>query len=60
MATELRHIIHDAQTCSALINGKYVPARPLTWSRLNFWRRLKDAWLVLTDKADAVIWPEGQ
>jgi len=37
--------------------GKWVPARPLVGP----WRwRLRDAWAVLTGRADAFIWPGGQ
>lgn len=43
--------------CQKEINGKWVPARPILGS---FWSRLKDAWQVLTGKADAFTWPEGQ
>ena len=42
------------QTC---INGKWVPARPLP---AFFRHRLQAAWAVLTGKADAFTWPEGQ
>ena len=47
-----------ASTESAEINGRWVAARPLgfaSWSH-----RIKAAWMVLTGKADAVKWPEGQ
>ena len=39
------------------INKRWVPARPLNSS---FWERIRDAWAVLTGRADAFIWPEGQ
>lgn len=45
---------------SALINNKWVPARPINYKYTSLWRRLKLAWLVFTRKADVVIWPEGQ
>ncbi len=35
------------------INGKWYPARPITWNN-----RFTIAFLVLIGKADAVIWPE--
>jgi hypothetical protein len=47
---------HCAQT-KALISGKWVPARPLIQP---FIVRLRAAWLVMTGRADAVIWPEKQ
>lgn len=39
------------------INRRWVPARPLTGG---FRFQLKAAWAVLTGKADAFVWPEGQ
>ena len=44
-------------TQTEIKKGKWVPSRPLTGC-LNW--RLKDAWEVLTGKADAFVWPEGQ
>ena len=41
----------------AEINGKWVDARPVSGP---FWLRVKAAWAVLTGKADAFVWPEGQ
>lgn len=37
-----------------LVGGQYVAARPATYSSIT--RRLQATWLVLTGKADAVIW----
>lgn len=39
-------------------DGRWVPCRPsgmplVTW-------RVRAAWLVLTGRADALVWPEGQ
>ena len=45
---------------TAEINGKWVPARGENYKFDSFWDRLKDAWAVLTKKADAFKWPEGQ
>jgi len=39
---------------SACIDGVYVPARPIAFG--GWWYRTKDAWAVLTGKADAVRW----
>lgn len=42
---------------STEINGRWVSARPyVLWSV----QRLRDAWAVLTMRADAFTWPEGQ
>lgn len=49
--------IHNLLDCTAEINGKWVPCRPLNFFILN---RFKLAWMVFTGKADALVWPEGQ
>lgn len=41
---------------SCYINNRWVPARP---KYPFFFRRLKNAWMVATGKADAFIWPEN-
>lgn len=54
------HLISLLEHCAqnkALICEKWVPARPLIPP---FSDRLHAAWLVLTGKADAVVWPEEQ
>ena len=53
----LRSLIDSARHTQAHINEKWVPARPLRGGWLS---RLKDAWKVFTDRADAVEWPENQ
>lgn len=39
------------------INGMWFYARPM---RHTIFHRIKAAWLVLTDKADAVVWDGNQ
>lgn len=51
---DLLDIVSHTQT---EINGKWVPARPMSGP---FIWKVKAAWLVLTGKADIIIWPEGQ
>lgn len=62
MRDTLIHHLGDVLRCAswncALINGKWVPSRPLGFSSFRY--RCKAAWLVFTGKADALIWPEGQ
>lgn len=41
-----------------LPNGTYAPARPLGYSSIIY--RIKAAWLVITGRADALIWPGDQ
>ena len=58
MIWNIQELVKHCQTVAAGINGKYVPARPMTG--LCDMRRLKAAWVVLRGKADVVIWDEGQ
>lgn len=48
----------DAYNNQALINGRWVPARPLGF--MSIWERFRCAWIVFTGKGDVLIWPEGQ
>lgn len=40
------------------INGKWVPARSIDGRSIP--ERFREAWAVLTGKADCFTWPEGQ
>lgn len=51
----LEDLFEHADSNQAEINGKWVPARPL---RGGWFDRLRQAWAVLTDRADAFTWPE--
>ena len=51
----LMRFASEVQTC---INGKHVPARPI--SGTFYLERLKDAIAVYFGKADAFTWPGGQ
>ena len=43
------------------IEGKWVPARPIGWRGFyGFRRRVKDAWAVIRDEVDVIVWPGGQ
>jgi hypothetical protein len=55
---KLENLISESDNTQAEINGKWVPARPIRI--FGIWHDLKDAWAVLTRKADAFKWPEGQ
>jgi hypothetical protein len=58
---DLEHLLDDASRQQANLNGRWVPARPVPfWGWYGFWFRLRDAWAVLTKRADAFRWPEGQ
>lgn len=57
MMYTLKQLVTHCQETRVQINGKWVPARPLSGP---FIWRVKAAWAVLTGKADAFTWPEGQ
>ena len=38
-------------------DGKWVPAKPLNYRSLG--KKIKEAWLVFTGKADCFKWPEN-
>lgn len=57
MIWTLEGLLKSINEVSACINGRYVPARPLSGF---FGLRLKAAWWVLKGKADAFVWPCGQ
>ena len=57
----LKSLIEHCNSTSAQINGNWVPARPLPY--FGIWgmkQKLRDAWKILTGKAEAFTWPEGQ
>ena len=60
---QLKNLIEHCNEVSTEIpeKGIWVPARPIPLKgRSGFKQRAKNAWLVLTGKADAFTWPEGQ
>jgi hypothetical protein len=61
MTYKLECLLQNANDTQANINNKWVPARPekLTGIYGLQWR-IKDALMVLSGKADAFTWPEGQ
>lgn len=54
----LEGLLKNANEEQVEINGRWVPVRPMRFFGL--WYNIKDAWAVLTGKADAFKWPEGQ
>jgi hypothetical protein len=51
-------VVKDAAEVSCgLPDGRYVPARSLSFNQLNPFGRWKAAWLVFTGRADAVTYP---
>jgi hypothetical protein len=56
--SSLGAVMEGVRSVSTLIDGNYVPARPLGFRSFPF--RVKAAWLVFTGRADALIWPAGQ
>lgn len=57
MIWRLDHLINHCRMCSAQINGRWVPARPMAGPLVC---RIRAAWAVLTGRADAFTWSEGQ
>lgn len=57
MMYSLKELFEQADSLQAKINDKWVPCRPLSGP---FTWRVRAAWAVLTGRADAFTWPEGQ
>ena len=60
MIWSLKQLVEHSSRTHALINGKWVPCRPITWKYLPIIERIKDALAVFNGKAEAFTWPEGQ
>jgi len=57
----LQGLMNTVDTVQCEINGQWVSARPIRMrGLLGLLWRLRDAWAVLTGKADAFLWPMGQ
>lgn len=54
----LEWLLKHANRCQAEINGRWVPARPLSGT-FRF-EKLRAAWEVFRGRADAFRWPESQ
>lgn len=51
-------VVRQASEISCgLPDGRWVPARSLSWNQLRFFGRFKAAWLVFTGRADAITYP---
>lgn len=59
---ELEELVYIAQGTETEINSKWVPARPVNFTKeyTTGIQRLKWAWEVFRGRAEAVKWPEGQ
>lgn len=63
MIWNLIDLMQWASTAQTEIGGKWVPVRPIAggWSlRRRVLDRLAAAWAVITGRAEAFSWPEGQ
>ena len=61
MIWNLKDLIEStASTHTEIQSGKWVPARPCNSRYRTMRQKFKEAWVVYTGKADAVIWPGGQ
>ena len=58
MRWHLKHLLKHTNEVSTEIDGDWVPARPINLISLR--QRFRDAWNVLTEKADALHWPKNQ
>ena len=56
----IKGLIKHTNECSANINGKWVPGRPINWKYRSLRIRFREAWAVFSGKADAFVWPENQ
>lgn len=52
---DVENLVRHANSCGALIKGRYVPARPI--GLFNIQHRIKMAWAVFKGRADVVFWP---
>lgn len=57
MLWKLSDLMRHCREVSAFIDGRYVPARPVSGPSIKRWRA---AWAVIRGKADAFIWPGEQ
>lgn len=55
---KLKDLFVHANSTSAEINNNWVPARPV--GLLTIRNKIRAVMLVLRNKADVVVWPEGQ
>ncbi len=51
-------LVDCATSNEILKDGIYVSARPDNWKYESFIERIRNAWLVLIGKADAVTWED--
>lgn len=59
MIWKLKNLVEHTEQCHTDTGTKgWVPARPLNYRS---WRRwLREVWLVMTGRADLVVWPGNQ
>jgi hypothetical protein len=59
---KMKELFEHYNKTNAEINGKWVPARPLNYTKeyTPLLQRIKRAWKVFICEADCFMWPEGQ
>ena len=59
---KLEKLLQSCKETQACVNGKWVPARPLNFTRkyCSLLKRLRYAWQVVHGRAETFVWPEGQ
>ena len=60
MLWKLEDLLRSAPLTGVRLGGRLVPARPINSQHEGLGARVRDAWLVLTGKAEAFTWPENQ
>lgn len=56
MRVQADSLVETSQECQVKIDGKWVIARPINYRVDTIWDRLRDAWSVLTGKAEALFY----
>jgi hypothetical protein len=54
----VKNLLDHAFTCTVRSGDTWVPCRPI--GRTDIPNRIKALWMVLTGKADVVVWPADQ
>jgi hypothetical protein len=59
---EIKNLIESAQSTSTLVDGRFVPARPLngTLKYASLRSRVSDAWAVFWCRAEAFRWSSSE
>ena len=56
----LEELVEYSNNTLTVINGKWIPLRPMNWKYRTLKDRFYQSWYVFTGRADAFTWPKGQ